>query len=180
MPSGQYPQVLAGQSLTADLLEAMVPWQAWKTGNTPRASTVTLAADPDLSVPVAANATYEVTGILGYTAGGPVASGGAGGINFTLAAPAGSSGGWSADGWGLGTTLVAGVFPFTAFATTTPPANSHSLNGSGGTQLSSKLEGTLITGSTPGSLVLWWCQAGADGTATVLLAGSRLKARRTG
>lgn len=172
MPGGYYPAVTAGQALTADLLQAFAGYEAWKTGTTSRASTVVLAADPDLVVPVAANATYDVEGVLGYTAGGPINSGGAGGIDFTLTAPSGSSGGFTATGWQLGTSLSMGIFPFTAWGT------AHALNGNGATSCSAFISGTLLTGSTAGSLGLSWCQAGASGTATILLAGCRLRARR--
>lgn len=173
MPGGQYPAVLAGQELTADLLQAFSPYTAWKTGTTPRASTVTLTQDPDLVIPVVAGATYDIRGVLGYTADGPISGGGAGGISFTLAAPSGSSGGFTAAGWALGSSLVAGFFPWTAFGA------AHSLNGDGATPCSAFIEGTLIVGTTAASVALWWCQAGADGTSTVLLAGSKLTAQRT-
>lgn len=172
MPSGQYPQILAGLEPTADLLQAFMPFAAWKTGPTPLTSTVTPTADPDLVIPVAAGATYDIGGVLGYTAGGPINSGGAGGLDFTLTAPAGSSGGFTATGWQLGTSLVMGIFPFTSWGTT------HALNGNGATSCSAFIEGTLIVGTAAGDLGVSWCQAGADATSTILLAGSRITAKR--
>lgn len=174
MPSGQWPQILAGQELAADLLQSFVSYEAWKTGPTPLTSTVTLTADPDLVIPVLASATYDISGVLGYTAGGPINSGGAGGIDFTLTAPTGSSGGFTATGWQLGTALVMGIFPFTSFGT------GHALNGNGATSCSALIEGTLIAGTAAGSLGVSWCQAGADTTSTILLTGSRLKVKRIG
>lgn len=174
MPGGQYPVILAGQDLDADTLQALTEYEAWKTGTTSRASVVSLAADPDLVIPVAANAAYDVSGVLGYTAGGPISSGGAGGIDFTLTAPAGSSGGFTATGWQLGSSLAMGIFPFTAFGT------GHALNGNGATTCAAIVTGTLITGTAAGSLALSWAQAGASGTATVLLAGCRLAVKRIG
>lgn len=171
MPLGVYPSVLAGQDLTASLTSGQ-EWTAWKTGPTSRASTVTPTADPDLSIPVTAGVTYDVRGILAYTADGPIASGNPGGIAFALAAPAGSAGGWSAVGNGLGTTLTVGMFPWTTWGVT------HALNGNGTAALAARIEGTLIVGATAGSLSLTWCQAWSDATATVLLAGCKLVARR--
>lgn len=44
----QYPVITAGTKVTADLLNSMIPNYAIKPADTTRASTVTLAADPDL------------------------------------------------------------------------------------------------------------------------------------
>lgn len=171
MPLDVYPAIVAGQDLTASLMSGQ-EWTAWKTGPTSRASNVTPTADPDLSIPVVAGATYDIRGILGYTADGPVNSGSPGGIQFTLTAPAGSAGGWSAIGDAPGTVLAPGIFPFTAWGGT------HAFNGRGATASAAIIEGTLLVGATPGNLALSWCQAGSDATPTVLLAGCKLVARR--
>ena len=58
MPNGQYPAISAGTTLTAALLSSMLPTVAWKTGDTSRSSTTTVADDPDLSITVSAAGTY--------------------------------------------------------------------------------------------------------------------------
>ena len=63
-----YPQIFAGRRLTPSLLTSMLPVQLWKNANTDRASTTTLADDPDLTTVLEANATYRVTFYLHYAA----------------------------------------------------------------------------------------------------------------
>ncbi|MGW0943649.1 hypothetical protein ACWD4O_14035 [Streptomyces sp. NPDC002623] len=54
----QYPIILAGETVTAELLMSMLPLHAAKSVPTPRPSTTTVTADPELQLQVEANAEY--------------------------------------------------------------------------------------------------------------------------
>ena len=58
-----YPTIAAGQSITASLLTSMLPQQVVKQANTDKVNS-TFAADPELTMPLAANAVYHVEFLL--------------------------------------------------------------------------------------------------------------------
>jgi hypothetical protein len=167
-----------------------VPRFAYKTGNTARSSTTTPTADPQLSLPVDANAVYQVSAELFYSAG----STGDLLVQWfgTTSWPTGATGTWT--GIGNGTSVA-------------------SANGSGGTQLNIVssagytlrteatdmptaartfggitssdnfavfIRGLLVMSSTSGTLAVNWCQNASDATNTTLFANSWLKLDRVG
>ncbi|MCF0087173.1 MULTISPECIES: right-handed parallel beta-helix repeat-containing protein [unclassified Streptomyces] len=124
---------------------------AIKSADTPRTSTVTTTADPHLTLPVAPNATYDVECVAVWTTGG-------GGLRATWAAPSGAGMVWT-DNDGVGIATPTGVVTFSATTGTT-------------------FKGTLVVGSTAGSLTLSWAQSTSNAAATTLKAGSILKLTR--
>ncbi|MGW1761008.1 hypothetical protein [Streptomyces mirabilis] len=122
-----------------------------KAADTSRTSTATVAADPHLTLPVVASATYIVEAVVVWTNGG-------GGFRASWTAPSGATMVWTDnDGGGssaLGTDLTFSVTTGTTF------------------------QGALIVGTTAGSLTLRWAQNSSNTGATVLLAGCYLKLER--
>jgi len=167
MPNGQYPPIVAGQNVTAGLLQSMMPYAAWKTGDTSRSNTVTFTADPDLTIPLSvASAVYELEAYLRYEGG----TQGSSDFSFKWSVPAGTS---------LWCTVA---YKDTAGAV---QAGTEQTSGSitAGSNGAAVVRGILIRGSvtvsaTTGNLVLFWTQGTSSATATVLHLGSRMSLRR--
>lgn len=117
-----------------------------------RASTVTPADDPDLTLSVVANAVYEVRCLPVWTNGG-------GGFRMCWNVPALATMTWT-DGGGSGMTLP------TTNATFTASTGTESV-------------GRLVTGANAGSCTLQWAQSTSNAGNTALQAGSFLTLRRT-
>ncbi|WP_171115529.1 hypothetical protein [Streptomyces sp. N502] len=130
---------------------ATIATKAIKDADTPRASTITPAADPDLTLEVEANSTYDVECVAVWTNGG-------GGMRMTWIAPAGATMTWT-DNDGVGVVGPTGVVTFASATGTT-------------------LKGTLVTGATAGNLTLSWAQNTSNTADTVLRAGCALKLTR--
>lgn len=169
----QYPAITAGQKLTVALLLSMLPMDLYKTANLTRASTTTLADDPDLTVALSANATYSVEMSLFYGAidaerfktDWTVPSGATGyrtcvGADQGVILSAGTSGGQGR--WG--------VHNFNT-ASTYGTRNSNSL-------FCYALERGLVTTTNSGTLALQWAQATSGTTGAVLAAGSYMRVKR--
>lgn len=124
---------------------------AIKPADTPRDSTTTPEADPDLSIDVVANAVYDVECIGVWT-------GAAGGFRATWAVPDGATMVWT-DNDGVGITTADGVVNF---------------SGTTGTSF----KGTLSTGETAGAITLLWSQSSINAVPTSLRAGCALKLTR--
>ena len=129
---------------------------SFKTSNTSRANTTTLADDPDLVLNVDANKTYHFTGFL-------YATGGGGDLKMTFVGPSGATLSWKVDGIDNG-------------------SHSGLLTGGGTTVLDIAngergwyVSGKIVVSSTAGQLKLQWAQNTSNGTATNLLAGSCLQ-----
>lgn len=165
MPNGQYPTILAGQSPTASLLQSLAPGGAWKTGDTPRTSTIVLAADPDLTIGLAVNAIYAVQALLVYTG----ATAGTGDLQVTPTVPAGSSSTWTAVALdaSLGTSNIGVAHTGFVFGS----------NGTGSTR-TAILFGTVSTSVTAGAVAITWAQNTSNSTATTMKANSWMTARR--
>jgi hypothetical protein len=165
--SGQYPAWLAGMNITADLLAAMLPLSAWKTGTTSRSSTTSPAADPDLSLTVVSSATYIVDLSLVYDADT------AGDLKYAWTIPSGGT-----------LSLMAAAMLTGAAATFTDDqmiglSNTGSFGGLGtGNNGGALLRGTLTTAGSGGTFSFNWSQNTSSGTATRLFAGCVLVARR--
>lgn len=122
-----------------------------KAADTSRASTVTAAADPHLTLTLAANAVYDVECVAVWSTGG-------GGLRATWTVPSGATMTWT-DNDGVGVTSAAGVVTFSGTTGTT-------------------FKGTLTTAGTAGSITLQWAQSTSNAAATILRAGSALKLTR--
>jgi len=178
------PTYTPGQVLSyTDCNSWFTPEAAYKTADTSRASTTTRAADPDLTVPVAANAVYDVRCYLSYQSGNTSGIG----LNFAFTTPAGVSGRWGAAyrvAGDAGTTTNAGPAGTVDFAWSGTAATGGTWNGPAtpgdGHSHSVLIEGTLITAGTAGSLTLAWAQDSSSATNLVIQNGSKLIALRVG
>jgi hypothetical protein len=165
----QYPIILAGMRLTADLLKAMQPLWAGKTVTTSRASTITRTADPELQLPVEANAEYVIEAYIRYS--GVVA----GGMSLQLTGPSGSSGSWGARTINVGETAASGL----SSAVRTPIGTAKDFEAISTTSAQTiNISGRLITSSTAGTFSVDWAQDDSDATATAVEADSWIELRR--
>jgi hypothetical protein len=119
--------------------------------DTSRASTATPAADPHLTLPVDANATYDVEVIAVWSTGG-------GGLRATWIAPTSAAMTWT-DNDGVGVISPTGTVVFSS--------------GTG-----TLFKGTLRTAETAGSLTFSWAQNTSNAAATILRSGCSLKLTR--
>jgi len=166
-----YPAYFVGQRLTATLLASAQAQQAWKTTSTARTSTTALADDPDLLLPVTANALYRFSMMLHYT--GAVASSFVP-LKINLTLPASATGQFVAHGY-ASTGVNNGGDQASAF-----------LNGvdqAFGGAASPTLIPLFITGfidiaATAGNCTLRWAQNASNATATTLNAGCWMELMR--
>lgn len=157
----------AGQRLTAAALNAAIGLTARKGADTARSSAntgTTLTADPDLVIPVLANAAYLVTFSLVYKG----AATNTGDLKFGFSVPSGAT----MPGGFLGITnpLALEILPVTASSTLVSYSNGT------GNPLWCQVTATLVTSSTAGNLTLTWAQNTSSATSTTLMAGSSLQA----
>ncbi len=163
----KYPVLRVGQRFTADLASSMLPDYAYKTGTTARTSTTTLASDPDLQLPVAADALYEMKLSVQFT--GPDTAD----VNIGWTGPAGcgmqwdiqtlgtGAAGYATDisgAYALGSTLVCGLLNSTAAPIV--------------------CTGFVDTAGTAGTLAFRWAQGVSNASAVTALAASFLRLRR--
>lgn len=161
------PPYVPDQALTIDDANQWFTWtMAWKNGNTSRASNTTPSSDPDLTVPVLANAAYEIRAVIIYDG-----NGGNQGIQWQWTGIGGGQFTYSLHYW----TSTGLLVQATALGAT---------NVSAQTSGTSRNETVLIRGnlqegnSGPQSFTFQWAQAGASTTATVVMTNSFLMARR--
>ena len=144
---------------------------AQKTADTPRASTTTLAADPHLVLPVAANATYEVEGYIVYDGQIPNAD-----LKWDWTMPTGSTLQWTPWASIIGlSTSIDNVEKTTTAATANPRTS-----GTFGfpAKVTARPVGRLTTSSTAGNLTLVWSQNTSHATPVTMYAGSWVRLRR--
>lgn len=154
----------AGQRLTASQLRGALTLTARKTADTARTTTVTPAADPDLTLAVAANSVYLVKVSLVYKG----AATNTGDLKFSFSVPSGAT---FAGGFvGIANPLALYVLSVTAASTLVSYSNGT------GNPLWCEVTATLVTSSTAGFLTLNWAQNTSNATATALMAGSSLEA----
>ena len=161
------PTWAAGQVLTAsDVNTWFVPLAKYKASDTPRNSVTALAADPDLTVSVAASAVYDVDLVLVYTGASA-----AGFFQWDFDVPASatfqylqiyqnSAGNAAVESQAAGTS--------SAWANTTGVGNFMAMT----------IKGTLIVSTTPGTFDLKWAQHASGGTNTTLRTGSKMTLQR--
>jgi hypothetical protein len=163
------PTWSVGQVLTAaDVNSYFVPQAAYKTGTTTRASTTTLANDPDLSIALAASSFYKVTAMLSYQAA-------ATGVNFkwTFTLPAGSDSGI------YGTTYI---ITTNTFSTEIRNWGDIPIGGTPSANIGYPvlIEGMVHTGGAAGNMTLQWAQNVSSASGTSLNAKSHLIAQQVG
>lgn len=167
----QYPTVLAGQRITAALLQSLVPIHVRKVADTTRASTTVLADDPDLTVQLEANAQYRVTMWIHYSALA------AAGFQTAWTVPSGATGLRSC--WGVGPTptstadpLGDGRWGIHGFATAASYGTRNSTN-----QVMAMESGDVTT-TNAGTLALQWAQLASNVTGSRVAGRSYMEIRR--
>src|SRR5215472_4200123 len=163
MPQGQYPSVNAGTTYTASLIQSFAPLNAYKTADTGRTSTTTATADPDLSIPVVANAWYKWELWLNYEG----FTQGSSDLKVGLGIPAGSTVRGSAEYTNASGGTVVEIY-------WTGGALQVGTNGAGAIR-GFNSRGTLQMGGTAGSFTLNWAQNTSSGTATIVHTGSYMQ-----
>lgn len=165
-----YPSVLAGQDITADLLNSMLPQIAVKSVGEAVTSSIAQQNDNELFVPAVANATYFVELWLLHD------SAVAGDISIGWAALSGATFSWGVVGPHIGATTSSTV---TDVNMQTRALNEAAdLGGGGSTGTTAIAKGIFTTASTSGNIQLTWAQRVSSVTATNVRAGSFLSARR--
>ncbi|MFD5682205.1 hypothetical protein [Streptomyces bacillaris] len=169
----QYPLILPGLDISAELLNAMHPTFAFKPNHTDRASTTTFTADPDLVLPLAGSAVYRVEAWLNYGAGST------GDFKTSWQVPSGATGNRGVLGPGStasdgGADNITARFGVHNFGTT---VNYNGVRNSTG-NMAFALETATIWTTSAGDISLLWAQNTSDATATRLGAGSYMTARR--
>jgi hypothetical protein len=156
----QFPQVFAGTSITASLLQAFAPLQVIKPADTSRTSTTSMTDDPDLTFQVAAGATYYVKGFISYEG----FTRGSGDLKFTWDQPSGSTFKYVATYTNTSGTVVQNHE--SGSATVTAGSNA------AGVSCPLEIEGTLVMSSTAGTFALQWAQGSSSTTPTKVHAQS--------
>lgn len=167
-----YPRWVAGEDITADQLNAMLPKVVRKTADTSRASTATPSADPELQITLDANAVYVWDGWLKYFADP------AGDLQIDFTAPSGTLGEWVGFGAGSSTSGAAATTGYLIRTETNDIMQSRSYYGTTNGTHGVLLQGTIRTSSTSGTFSLDWAQGSSDATATVVYTDSWLRFQR--
>ncbi|MEU2730122.1 hypothetical protein ABZ650_20635 [Streptomyces griseoviridis] len=173
----RYPAIYAGQRVTGTLLQSMITDTYTKNTTQTRASTTTLADDPDLTATLEATATYHVVFYIHYAALDTSQ------LQTAWTVPAGASGNRSA--MGAAYQLASGA------ATAAAADGGYARSGVHGYSTAVRygtrnnasnqclvIEESVLTTTAGGTLALQWAQALSSATATSLSAGSSLHIRR--
>lgn len=142
--------------------------RAVKTTDLSVTSNATLANDAQLTVPVAANATYMFEAYLNYS------SAAAADAQFSLSVPASAT--WKISPLSPGTGIAV-----TLSTLETAPVTSGGIGIGGigvGTQMSGEPKGWVKTAGTAGNVVVQWAQLVSTASATVLYTGSWIRLTR--
>jgi hypothetical protein len=154
---------------SADMNTWTVPLVGLKASDTSRASNTTAANDPDLIVQLAANATYEWRTWINYEGGTQGSSDLK--IQFT-SVPSGATLRGSATYVNASGGAVVEVYVTSGGGSLAAGTNG------GGAIRGFRAVGTIVTSSTASGFAISWAQNTSSGTATVVHAGSILKAWR--
>ncbi|MFF5759683.1 hypothetical protein ACFY7A_30145 [Streptomyces longwoodensis] len=166
----QYPTIPAGTTLTAGLLMSMLPQHARKPASTPRASTIVVAPDPDLQLPVAANADYLFQFYLRIS-GDPAAD-----MDIKVSVPSGATGSYTVTGRLAGAS-TADSDPRTSTRIAFNVETQFSTPSTAAAQ-GNHGAGRLTTGANAGTLSIDWAQTVSNATATVMEGDSWLFLQR--
>ncbi|MGH8575350.1 MAG: hypothetical protein ACREXJ_00190 [Gammaproteobacteria bacterium] len=149
-------------NLLAGALPSAAQWNAlathlgvYKTTDTTRSSTTTLAADPHLTLDIDANAVYLLT------------------FRAAVQSPAAADLKWD---WSLPASATMHHYTYAVTGGTgsfTPATSSITLATTGGAD-GVIIYGTIITGATAGNVTWRWAQAVSDAGSTIVLAGASL------
>ena len=162
IPTWTVGQVLA----SSDVNNWFVPLVACKTTNTPRNTTTTVTADPELVLPVAASVTYQFQAFLEYDGPNVVNQG----IKFNWAVPAGATLRYQVNYIGVGGS------PNNDYRDGTTTVTGESLGGL--VFMTASLNGTLLMSSTSGSMAMQWAQNISAAANVTLYAQSYIMLRR--
>lgn len=166
-----YPDILAGEDITAGLLTSMLPIIVPKAATEPLTASTTMQNDDELFASVAANATYSVMLHLFHDAAT------AADITIGWSGPTGATMNWGA--------VVAHVNETSSGTVTQVSMQTRiisevqDIGGGASTGTYSVVHGTLITSSTAGTLNFQWAQRVSSATPTNVRAGSCLILHRT-
>jgi hypothetical protein len=164
------PTWITGQVLTSsDVNTWFVPLVAYKTSDTSRSSTTTVSNDPDLTVPVAANAFYKFEAYFLFE--GSSTTGQA--LKFSWQLPASSTMRYHGLLVDSGGNQAVGVSYTGASVNTAGTTGAGSLRGL--TQ-----NGTLFTSSSSGNATVTWSQNVSESSVVTLHAQSIIIFRRVG
>lgn len=146
---------------------------AFKTGDTGRTSTTTLAADPHLTVTAVANAVYRIEGMLYFT-GDP-----AGDFQFQISGPAGFNTALSILTQNNNATATTGSL-ITDVQGTSGLGPTVTCGCIAGAALVAAINGIVTTSGTSGAIFVNWAQGASNGTATTLKTNSHIFLTRIG
>lgn len=164
---------VSGEILSAaDLMKLPQHNYVVKASDTARASTVTMTADPHLTLAVTANTDYVLDGLLRYSATNPSA-----GIFFGWTAPASATMDWSP-----GVAVIYDAQGTPNIEQQSFPIGSASTGvglGTGGVSngfiITARPYGLLRVAGTAGSITMRWSQNVSHADATIVRAGSWLR-----
>ncbi|MFG3439942.1 hypothetical protein ACGF0J_22065 [Nonomuraea sp. NPDC047897] len=168
-----FKSFVPGEILSAaDLMKLPQHNYVVKPSDTARANNVTIAADPHLTLAVAANTDYILDGLVRYSATNPN-----GGIFLGWTAPASATMEWNPGMAVSYDTQGTPAFEQQSFPVTFA-ANGVGL-GTGGVSngfiIVARPYGLLRVAGTAGSITMRWCQLASHADATVVRAGSWLR-----
>ncbi|WP_407553061.1 hypothetical protein QOM21_23845 [Streptomyces sp. Pv4-95] len=146
---------------------------ARKSADTSRSSTVTMTADPHLTISVATYSTYTVDAYLIYQ------SSTAGDVNVAISGPTSAEGSWSAVGYGRSVPATVATDGWTVRMNPNNIASVQPRTYGGDTvDETLHMRGILRTAGTAGQCAVQWSQAASDATATIMRADSWLRLTR--
>jgi hypothetical protein len=168
-----YPDIRAGQRMTADVLRSMLPLTVTKATTESVTSSTVLQDDDELFLPVEANATYLMYMFLLHDSDATVA----GDIKIGFSSPASSVWAWGVHGANTAATSNSAVTSVNMSLQTTSSTVSFGGGDSAGT--TAWVSGTLVTDGTAGNLTLQWAQDTSNAVASRVRQGSYMTLIRT-
>lgn len=151
-----------------------------RTTDLSRASTNTAAADPQMTLPVTANAKYTLDAYIKYS--------GASDVLIGWSSPAGTLGDWQGLGNGITVTSatagggtqqdVISTWGYTLRTETTDIASTRTYGGITTTTFGVQIRGTVRVAATAGNFAVAWAQGAINATATFVYTDSWLRLHR--
>jgi hypothetical protein len=158
----------AGQKLRASDLQGLVDDHIRKAKPAPgtaRQSTTTLTADPDLVLPLQANYTYMIHGVMYSTS--PASAD----IQFAISFPALATATFGASRLATSVAAATGDGDWGAYDSATSGVSAIGVGGTGGVQYTT-ISSTVVMGSTAGDFTIMWAQLASVASDTTLEGGS--------